>query len=241
MRKIFITAAIFTLTLLFSIPALAQLSGEWELTRMVRDGKELPLVTTGKTPTIKFADGFAGNGSCNSYGGSYTTEDGKKFKAGPIRSTKMACAGEVNAQEMAFFALLAKMDSYEVLKGTLTLAGEGGWQSMTFAAKPDIRPPPPVEEIKPEPKEKNLLWIVDKAQVDCRGIVAQKCLQVKERDFDEWQILRASIGGFKYKPGKYYLIRVKRIMKTWTTANSPVYDYKLVKVISRTRLMPHVD
>jgi heat shock protein HslJ len=244
MKKILITTAILIFTAVFSIPALGQqeLSGEWELTRMVRDGKELPMVTTGKTPTIKFGEGFAGNGSCNSYGGSYTIE-GKKFKAGPIRATKMACAGEVNAQEMAYFSLLEKMDSYQILKGTLTMAGEGGLHSLTFAVRPDVRSPveEAAEETRPEPKEKTLLWIVDKGQVDCRGIVPQKCLQVKQRDFDEWQILRAEIGGFKYKPGRYYLIRVKRTMKSWTMANGQVYDYKLVKVISRTRLMPHVD
>jgi len=231
MKRIFITTAILIFTAIFTSPAFAQrqaLAGEWTLVRMVRDTWQVPMVsTTGKTPTIKFSsEGFSGNGGCNSYGGSYTV-DGGKFTPGPIRSTKMACAGEVNAQESAFFAIMGKADSYQVADYTLTIAGEGGAYSLAFLRK--------------RVEEKPFLWIVDKKKVDCRGIVHQNCLQVKKTDADEWEILREKIVGFKYQPGRYYLIRVKRSMKSVMMANDFIYEYKLVKVISRTRLMPHVD
>jgi heat shock protein HslJ len=223
MKRILITTAIFILTGLFATAAFAQqtLSGEWTLTRMVRDTWDVPVVAAGKTPTITFSgDGFSGNGSCNSYGGSYTTQGRKGFKAGPIRSTKMACMQSgVNAQETAFFDMLGKADTYNVSGDNLTLSSGGGAYSLTFKRKLAV-------------EERPFLWIVDKKQVDCRGIVQQNCLQVKKTDAEQWQILRAKIEGFRYKPGRYYLIRVKR------DANG---NYKLVKIISRTRLMAHVD
>ena len=118
----------------------------------------------------------------------------------------------------SFFAILEKVTSYEITGDVLKLAGEGGAYSLTFTRKS-------AEEERP------FLWIVDKKQVDCRGVVHQNCLQVKKRDFDQWEILREKIGGFAYKPGRYYLLRVRHSDK----------GYKLVKIISRTRLMPHVD
>ncbi|HEV7642467.1 MAG TPA: META and DUF4377 domain-containing protein [Pyrinomonadaceae bacterium] len=198
----------------------ARLTGEWTLTHMVRDTWDVPLAGDGKTPTIKFTDeGLSGNGGCNSYGGSYTTEGSKGFKAGPIRSTKMACTqGGVSGRESAFFDILGRADTYRITGNTLVLSSDGGAYSLTF-------------QKKPAPEDKPFLWIVDKRQVDCHGVVHQNCLQVKKTDAAEWQILREPIKGFKYLPGKYYLIRVQPTAK----------GYKLVKVISRTRLMAHVD
>lgn len=223
MKRIFITTVIFIFTLIFVSQASAQvarLTGEWTLTHMVRDTWDVPLAGDGKTPTIKFTDeGLSGNGGCNSYGGSYTTEGSKGFKAGPIRSTKMACTqGGVSGRESAFFDILGRADTYRITGNTLVLSSDGGAYSLTF-------------QKKPAPEDKPFLWIVDKRQVDCHGVVHQNCLQVKKTDAAEWQILREPIKGFKYLPGKYYLIRVQPTAK----------GYKLVKVISRTRLMAHVD
>jgi heat shock protein HslJ len=217
------------------------LYGDWELTKMIKDGAEMALAPGGKTPTIKFSkEGFNGTGGCNGYAGSYTTAAGGKWTVGPVRSTKMACMGGVNVQEAAYFEILGKTTQYRMSKGSLLLTDSGGNNSLTFRYKAPETPATKVEA-PAEPREKTFLWIVDKQRVDCRGIVRQNCLQVKETDAAEWQILRESIAGFKYKPGKYYLIRVKRILKTSAMANAPVFDYKLVRVISRTRKMPHVD
>jgi heat shock protein HslJ len=217
MKKTFITAAIFIMAGLFTAVYAQQTpSGEWTLTRMIKDDKNISLSANGKTPTIKFGDeGFSGNAGCNSYSGNNIGDKGT-FKAGPVRSTKMACAPEVSEQENFFFSVLEKAAVIDVSDGTLSLSSSDSRNSLRFRQKSDDTP---------------FLWIVDKKQVDCRGIVHQNCLQVKKTDVVEWQILRTKIEGFNYKPGKYYLIRVKR------AANG----YKLVKVISRTRLMAHVD
>lgn len=225
------------------MPVFAQepLYGEWQLMKIVKDGAEIPLVTGGKTPTIKFAkEGFSGNGSCNSYSGSYTLAGGGKWLAGAIRSTKMACMdGGANTQEANFFAILEKASQYRVSKGSLLLTDSGSQNTLTFLFKDWIKPG---EDTRPpEPAEKKLLWIVNKERVDCRSAAPQKCLQVKNMDFEEWQNFYGTIAGFKYRPGKYYLIRVLRTRKPNVPANAPVYNYKLIRVVSRTRLMPHVD
>ena len=235
MRRIFLTTAIFILTTLFSLPAFTQqpLYGEWELVKITRDGKDVPVTPARKTPGINFAKEWSvsGSGGCNSYGGTYTLDNGK-IKFGPIRSTKMGCAQEINKQEMLFFEILDKAANYKMSKGNLTLSDGAGANALNFVS---LAPP------AAEPREKIFRWIVDKQQVDCRGIVHQNCLQVKERDFDQWEIRREKIIGFKYQPGRYYLIRVKRVLKPYTTTNDFIFEYKLVKIISRTRLMPHVD
>jgi heat shock protein HslJ len=220
MKKIFTSTAILIFTLILTGQTFAQLSGEWTLTKMVRDTFEVRLSQDAKAPTLKFGDErLSGNGGCNSYGAGYKTEGDKGFKAGPVMSTKMACMRpDANKQESAYFDTLDRADSYRITGNTLMLSGNGGAYSLTFRRLGGI-------------KSRPFLWIVDKKMVDCQGIVHQNCMQVKKTDIAEWEILRAPIAGFKYRPGRYYLLRVQQ------TADG----YKLVKIVSRTRLMPHVD
>jgi heat shock protein HslJ len=220
MKKIFTSTAILIFTFVLTTPIFAQLSGEWTLTKMVRDTFEIQLSKDAKAPTLKFGDDrLSGNGGCNSYGGAYTMEGDKGFKAGPVMSTKMACmSGDGNKQESAYFDTLGRADSYRITGNTLMLSGDGGAYSLTFKRLGGL-------------KSRPFLWIVDKKMVDCQGIVHQNCMQVKKTDIAEWEILRAPITGFKYHSGRYYLLRVQQ-----TAAG-----YQLVKLISRTKLMPHVD
>lgn len=236
MKRILTTTAILILTTFSAATAFAQqpLYGEWDLVKITKDGKDVPVVPARKTPSIKFdkESSAAGSGGCNGYSGSYTTQGGK-INFGPIRATKMGCAPEINRQEILFFELLNKTDRYKMSGGRLVLSDEAGTNALHFVS---LAPPQIADDVKPvepptKPDERPFLWIVDKKKVDCRGIVRQNCLQVKKTDAAEWEILRDKIAGFRYKPGKYYLIRVKR-----TAAG-----YKLVKIISRTRLMAHVD
>lgn len=238
MKKIFITTAIFVLTALFTIPALAQspLSGSWELTKMVKDGAEVTLLKGGKGgPTLVFGENnsISGNGSCNGYRGTMTQENGK-LTVGPVMSTKMGCLDGFGEQEVKYFDILNKVSIYKSDEGILHLADADSKNILTFTRKGG--------EVKPvEPETINHLWIVNKEQVDCQGVVPQKCLQVKKTDAAPWENFYGAIAGFKYKPGKYYLIRVTRTKKKNVPADASAYDYKLVKIMSRTKLMPHVD
>lgn len=238
MRKLFITTAIFVLTALLAIPALAQspLSGSWVLTKMVEEGADVPILTGGKgAPTLIFGENnrISGNGSCNGYGGTMTEKDGK-LTVGPIMSTKMGCLGGFGEQEVKYFDILNKVSIYKSDKGTLQLTDADWANTLTFTRQGS--------EVKPvAPETINHLWIVNKEKVDCQGVAPQKCLQVKKTDAEPWENFYGAIEGFKYKPGKFYLIRVTATKKKNVPADASAYDYKLVKVMSRSKLMPHVD
>lgn len=245
MRRTLITIAIFILAALSAAPAFAQqpLYGEWDLTRITKNGREVPVVAARKTPGIRFDSGSraAGSGGCNGYSGSYSTGGGK-INFGPIRATEMGCAAEINAQEMLFFDILSKAKIYKMSGGTLILSDETGKNALHFVS---LAPPQPADEeppaALPAPVEKIFVWLVNKQLVNCRDVVLRRCMQVKEKDYDPWETLHATIAGFKYRSGRYYVIQVKRVSKKGISAGTPAYDYKLLKVVSRTRKMPHVD
>lgn len=96
----------------------ASLEGtEWVLEMM--NGKTVAQVN-GKDATLKL-DGsgkISGNGSCNSFFGSYKT-DGTAFSFGEIGSTKMMC--DEMSVEMDYFAALKKIDKHEIKSGKLNL------------------------------------------------------------------------------------------------------------------------
>ena len=82
------------------------------------------------------ADGtLAGNATCNSYNGTYTT-DGDKIAIGPLATTRMACATEeLNAQEQEYLASLAKAATYAISDGTLELRDAGGALQVQYTSK----------------------------------------------------------------------------------------------------------
>jgi len=61
----------------------------------------------------------SGNGGCNTFGGSYETNDSSQIKFGPIISTKIYC--ENGKLENLFFDILSKTDNYLIEKDTLFL------------------------------------------------------------------------------------------------------------------------
>jgi heat shock protein HslJ len=234
MKKSFILTAIFVLSAVFSVPVLAQgaLSGTWDLTKIVKDGVDVPLVSGGKAPTIIFGDNnsVSGNGSCNGYGGKYTLSGGSEIKFGPIHSTRIGCMGGINGQESTFLNILQGAAIYKTDEGIMHLADADSKNILTFKLKQAL------------PETMTHLWIVNNKRVDCQGFAAnQKCLQVKKTDAAPWENFYGTIAGFNYKPGRIYLIRVTAMKEKVVAADGSAYDYKLVKVISRTKLMPHVD
>lgn len=94
-------------------------------------------------PTIKdapadiaFASGkISGNAGCNRMSGAYTA-DGSRLAAGPIMTTKMACAPDRLAQESAILALLSKPMSIRHLDdGSMLLMAPGGVTLRLVAAR----------------------------------------------------------------------------------------------------------
>lgn len=99
----------------------------------------------GSTPTLAFDDqgqlsGFAG---CNRYFGSYTLE-GQAFTAGPLGTTKMACADEgVMRQESDYLAALGAAQTLQLEGKTLVATYPEGvlrYARVLSAANPDPTP-----------------------------------------------------------------------------------------------------
>jgi heat shock protein HslJ len=250
MRKTFLLAAFSILMGSFSMAAFAQgpIEGEWLLSRITIDGSNVPLVQGKASPSAKFdkEDNIHGNGGCNAFGGRFERANGGRIKFAAFISTKMACAQEVNTQESLYLGQFEKIRKYALTTSSLILSDDAGEHVLTFVPKPKrtiVLPTSAVELADQSGStDRTILWIVDKQKVDCPGVRGgEKCLQVKTADYKPWEVLRDSIRGFDYQPGRYYLIRVKRVVDTTSRLEAQPYHYELVQIVSHTKLMEHVD
>jgi len=88
-------------------------------------------VLDGSAPTLVFEnESVGGNGSCNAFGGEYTTENGK-LAFSSIFSTLMYCEDTMD-QETAYFAALEEAVGYQVKDGNLQLLNADGQVSLSF-------------------------------------------------------------------------------------------------------------
>lgn len=88
-------------------------------------------VVAGSNPTLSFEQGQAGgNGSCNSFGGSYEAGNGK-LTFGPLMSTLMYCENSME-QETAYLAALQEAAGYEIKDGTLLILNANGQVVLIF-------------------------------------------------------------------------------------------------------------
>jgi hypothetical protein len=76
------------------------------------------------------------------------------------------------------------------------------------------------------------LWVAH-YRVDCVGVGAQKCLLVKEDQFDPWQLFYGRIEGFDYVEGYAYELRVVEEEIENPPADGSSIRIKLVEVIGR--------
>lgn len=91
-------------------------------------------VLADSAPTLVFEDGQAGgNGSCNSFGGEYTLNNGK-LTFGSLMSTMMYCEG-LSEQESAYLQALEAAASYQVKDNTLHILNADGQVILAFAAQ----------------------------------------------------------------------------------------------------------
>lgn len=109
------------------------LEGRWQLTTFAT-GETASSLLAGTEINAELAGGkISGKGGCNSYFGSYTTS-GASITISQVGSTKMACSGEIMAQENAFLSALAATTGYSVAGDQLTLSQPGG--QLIFTAAP---------------------------------------------------------------------------------------------------------
>lgn len=78
-------------------------------------------------------------------------------------------------------------------------------------------------------------WFVADKMVDCRGIVPQKCLVVREANSPDWKYFYTSINGFRFREGFTQKIRVQITPRRNVPADSSALNYRLVRVLSQSR------
>lgn len=108
-----------------------QLTGtQW---RLVALNGQPPVPATSVTLNFNADNQVGGNGSCNSFGGTYTTS-GNSLKIAELASTMMACADQaINEQESAYFQALQSVATYEIANNQLTLKDANGTVLLVFA------------------------------------------------------------------------------------------------------------
>jgi heat shock protein HslJ len=108
----------------------------WTLTTIGGEGDTVSSTVVGTEVTLTLGDDgtYGGSGGCNTYGGDYEAE-GDELRLGPARATKMACPGEgVMEQEQAFLAALARVATFAIEGGSLTLSDADGAFLLGFDA-----------------------------------------------------------------------------------------------------------
>ena len=108
---------------------------EWKLARMVRDGKEVPLVPNSKiTANFHAAGRVAGAASVNRYFGSYKASAEGRIEWSPpgFGATRMAGRPELMQQEALFLDTLSKVTTARMEGTRLILGSEDGSVELTF-------------------------------------------------------------------------------------------------------------
>lgn len=88
-------------------------------------------VVADSSPTLSFEEEQAGgSGSCNSFGGEYTLDNGK-LTFGPLVSTMMYCEDTME-QETAYLAALQSAAAYQMEDGRLLILDADGVVVLAF-------------------------------------------------------------------------------------------------------------
>ena len=132
-------AVAFVLALFGCCPVLSAGSGkaklqetQWVATRINGDAIK------GSAPTLTIKKDHAyGSSSCNRYTGKVTLDDNNTLQFGLIASTRMACLGDADRQEIAYFKALQSVSSYHINQGDLILLDKGFNKMVEYRAKKD--------------------------------------------------------------------------------------------------------
>jgi heat shock protein HslJ len=117
--------------LTFGAAAQATVEGPWTVTLVNNGTGAVSSVPAGISAAMSFLpDGtIEGFGGCNSFSGSYEV-DGDTIAIGPLMSTRMACAEDVNTFESQLVTALQNATSWSVSGGTLDLRDADGSQQV---------------------------------------------------------------------------------------------------------------
>lgn len=115
----------------FGAAAPATVEGPWIPTAVNNGAEAVNSVPTGIEAAFSFLpDGqIEGFGGCNNFSGGYTVE-GDQITIGPLMSTMMACADDVNTFESQLLTALQAATTWSVSSGTLDLRDDDGAQQV---------------------------------------------------------------------------------------------------------------
>ena len=189
----------------------------WQLSWGESDGQSFSAF--GDIPiSLIFADGgLSGNAGCNSYFGDYTLT-GEVLTIGVVGATMMACDPDIMQIEQQYLDALAKARLVAINGDRLTITLESG--SLHFS--------------NAQPIEKMIF--VGPEQVDCMGMVPQKCLLVRDVNSAEWEYFFDSIAGFEWEAGFEYELRVRVSPIENPPADGSSVLYELIEVVSKTEV-----
>uniref|UniRef100_UPI003340488A DUF4377 domain-containing protein n=1 Tax=Castellaniella defragrans TaxID=75697 RepID=UPI003340488A len=231
-----IAAATATLTAYdWRLASTAGLSGQPVVA--LRPGLERPLRLSFSETSLSI------QGGCNTLFGPYTLEPDGGLQAGPLASTRMACAPALMQLDTEIGARLTGRLDIRILEGAgspqLILTTIGG-DSMTFdgTPTPQTRYGGPGQimflEVAPESVACNHPQIPD-----------HRCLRVRERHYDasgilqppasDWRTLYAPIENYTHHDGESTILRVRRYVLKNPPAGASRDAYVLDLIVQRGR------
>lgn len=84
-------------------------------------------------------------------------------------------------------------------------------------------------------KDNEKILFVSDVKMDCTGVAPQKCLQIKEKESDNWTYFYNDIEGFDYEEGYTYKIKVEVSEVENAPADASSLKYTLLEVIEKTK------
>lgn len=79
-----------------------------------------------------------------------------------------------------------------------------------------------------------IIYVAD-TMVNCVGVAPQKCLQIKEKEKDNWANFYSKIEGFDYEVGYTYKLKVEVSKIENPPADAPSEKYTLLEVLEKTK------
>ncbi len=219
--------------LVFTASAAGQnsIEGSWKISGYgFTEKRDFPLDKMDITLTVDHNMHIGGKSACNIYSGSISVGPGNAIKLGSITSTEMACREMEGSFEGAFLDVLSNASRYEVKGQTLTITDTSNGNFLRFQRAGGGKPPPAV---KPSSQGKHETLFVSNKTGNCPIIAPLKCLLVKQEKSEPWKEYYDEIIGFKFKPGLFYKIEVKRVgdEPSGLPGDVTVYRHKLVRII----------
>lgn len=84
-------------------------------------------------------------------------------------------------------------------------------------------------------KDNEKILFVSDVKMDCTGVAPQKCLQIKEKESENWTYFYTDIEGFDYEEGYTYKIKVEVSEVENAPADASSLKYTLLEVIEKTK------